>query len=323
MAKNVFRYGEFTISDDKVQIAPPEAVFPQFAKSHSGRPAKVEDLADLDEVEAYDGPTADDLRREAEAFKTQWEQEKAQMIADAQAEAEKIVSDAEAAAFEEMRKKTEAAQEEKRQADQEAEAVRTEAKAEAEKIISEARGNAIDIEKEAFQKGYDEGRESGFDSGRSEVERVIDRLHMIISKTIERRNEVIEESEAQLVQLVLQIAKKVIKVISENQRNVVINNVVQALRKLKSKADVIIRVNINDLKTTTEHTKELMSRMERVNNVTVMEDSSVDPGGAIIETDFGQIDARINSQLRKIEEAILELIPIASKKLTKDGDLMI
>jgi flagellar assembly protein FliH len=139
MAKNVFRYGEFTISDDKVQIAPPEAVFPQFAKSHSGRPAKVEDLADLDEVEAYDGPTADDLRREAEAFKTQWEQEKAQMIADAQAEAEKIVSDAEAAAFEEMRKKTEAAQEEKRQADQEAEAVRTEAKAEAEKIISEAR----------------------------------------------------------------------------------------------------------------------------------------------------------------------------------------
>jgi flagellar assembly protein FliH len=146
---------------------------------------------------------------------------------------------------------------------------------------------------------------------------------MIISKTIERRNEVIEESEAQLVQLVLQIAKKVIKVISENQRNVVINNVVQALRKLKSKADVIIRVNINDLKTTTEHTKELMSRMERVNNVTVMEDSSVDPGGAIIETDFGQIDARINSQLREIEEAILELIPIASKKLTKDGDLMI
>ncbi len=323
MAKNVFRNGEFIISGDKVQISPPDNPFPQLRPAPGGRPQRIQDLAELDEVEEYDGPTADDLRREAESFKLQWEEEKSRMISEAQAEAEKIISDAEAAAFEEVRKKTESAQEEKAKADEEAEKILSDARAEAEKILFDARKAAEQTEKDAFQKGYDEGRESGYDSGRSEVERVIDRLHMIISKTIERRNEVIEESEAQLVQLVLQIAKKVIKVISENQRNVVINNVVQALRKLKSKADVIIRVNINDLRTTTEHTKELMSRMERVSNVTVMEDSSVDPGGAIIETDFGQIDARINSQLREIEEAILELMPIATKKLTKDGELMI
>ena len=44
---------------------------------------------------------------------------------------------------------------------------------------------------------------------------------------------IIEESETQVINLVLLIAKKVIKVISENQKNVVINNVVQALRKLQ------------------------------------------------------------------------------------------
>ena len=36
--------------------------------------------------------------------------------------------------------------------------------------------------------------------------------------------------------------KKVIKVISENQKNVVINNVVQALRKLKSRGDALAMV---------------------------------------------------------------------------------
>ncbi|AHC14581.1 flagellar assembly protein FliH [Salinispira pacifica] len=323
MAKNVFRNGEFNLSREKVHISPPEAAFPQLSQGNQGAGAAVQELSPVDEVEEYTGPTADELRREAEAFKAQWEEEKARMESEARAKAEQIIQEAETTAFEEVRKKTENAQEEKEKAEEEARKIVEDARAESEKILNESRDKAEGIEKDAFQKGYDEGRESGYDSGRSEVERVIDRLHMIISKTIERRNEVIEESEAQLVQLVLQIAKKVIKVISENQRNVVINNVVQALRKLKTKADVNIRVNIDDLKTTTEHTKELMSRIERVKNVTVMEDSSVDPGGAVIETDFGQIDARISSQLREIEEAIIELMPIASSKRSREPDSLL
>ena len=53
-----------------------------------------------------------------------------------------------------------------------------------------------------------------------------------------------------------------------------------------------------------------MRMVENVKSVTVVEDSSVDRGGCVIETDFGQIDARISSQLHEIEEKIIELTPI-------------
>ena len=53
-----------------------------------------------------------------------------------------------------------------------------------------------------------------------------------------------------------------------------------------------------------------MRMVENVKSVTVVEDSSVDKGGCVIETDFGQIDARISSQLHEIEEKIIELTPI-------------
>jgi len=141
----------------------------------------------------------------------------------------------------------------------------------------------------------------------------VESLHSIITKAIEKRNEIIEEAETQIINLVLMIVKKVIKVISENQKNVVINNVVQALRKLKSRGDVVIRVNLADLELTSEHVKDFMKMVENVKSITVLEDSSVDRGGCIIETDFGQIDARISSQLHEIEERILELMPIRSK----------
>ena len=135
----------------------------------------------------------------------------------------------------------------------------------------------------------------------------------IINTAIEKRAEILAESETQLIALVLLIAKKVVKVISENQKNVVINNVIQALRKLKTRGDVIIHVNLADVELTSEHVKDFMRMVENVRSITVLEDSTVDKGGCIIETDFGQIDARIASQLHEIEERILDLAPIKVK----------
>jgi flagellar assembly protein FliH len=68
-----------------------------------------------------------------------------------------------------------------------------------------------------------------------------------------------------------------------------------------------------DLKLTTEHTKDFISLVEGVKSIQVVEDSSVDSGGCIIETDFGEIDARIASQLAELEAKILEISPIKSK----------
>ena len=93
----------------------------------------------------------------------------------------------------------------------------------------------------------------------------------------------------------------------------VINNVIQSLRKLKGRGDVTIRVNLADLELASSQKKFFQDKVENVKNVTILEDAAVDKGGCIIETDFGQIDARISSQLNEIESKILELMPIKSK----------
>ena len=125
------------------------------------------------------------------------------------------------------------------------------------------------------------------------------------------------ETEQQIVELVLLISRKVVKVISESQRSVVMQNILQALRRVKGRGEVTIRVNLADLKLTSEHTKEFMQAVESVKNITVAEDSSVEKGGCIIETDFGAIDARISSQLNELEQKILEISPL--KNVTKSA----
>jgi flagellar assembly protein FliH len=311
MAKAVFRSGELALSDKIVVLDPPHA-FPELAHL-----APVEDaVEEIEDVEEYQGPSVDDLRREAEVFKTQWEAEREAMIRSARAEADGIIKEAETAAFQEVKRKTGEAQTIKREAEDEAERIILEAREKAQNIEAASRSAFETERKEAEERGRIAGREAGFSEGKAEVERLIERTKTVLERAQDKRAEILAETEQEIIDLVLLISRKVIKVLSENQRNVIISNVVQALRKVKGRGNIIIRVNMADVKLATEHIRDFIKLVEGSKSIQVMEDSSIDQGGCIIETDFGEIDARISSQLAELETKILEISPIKSKAKT-------
>ena len=306
MAKTVFRPNEIkTKSGDKVTLK----------LIHDYTPEKVEEVA---EVEEYIGPTADDLRKEAEAFKAGWEIEKKRMLDEAQKSADEIVKKAEDAAFAEVKRQTDQAQVIKADAEKEAQDIVNKAQAEAQEIIAKAHSEENEIRDSAYRKGYDEGQKSGYNDGQSELNRLIERVHKIVESVMNRREEILRDTEQQIVDLVILMTRKIVKIISENQKGVVLSNVLSALKKVKTRCSVIIRVNIEDLKLTSEHTGEFIKRIEAVQGITVIEDSSVDKGGCVVETDFGAIDARIASQLGELENKILEISPVKTVEAKKE-----
>lgn len=302
MAKTIFRGFEVSKNTNDV-------VCLQLNKTFQNEPE--EEI--IDDTPVYQGPSIEDLKKEADDFKQDWEKEKERMLAEAQAAADKILKDAENAAFDEVKRQTDEAQVFSQKAKDEAQDIIKDAEDKAHAIISDAQKNQASVNREAYQEGFGRGREEGFKEGELEVKRLADRLQTIIVKTMDKRQEILSETEQQIVDLVLLMTRKVVKVISENQRNVVVSNVVHALRKVKGRGDVIIRVNLADVGMTTEHTKNFIASAENVKNITVVEDSTVDQGGCIIETDFGAVDARIASQLNELEQKILEISPIKTK----------
>lgn len=308
MAKTVFRFNEVKPNTQKVVL-------------DLSKKFQIEEEPEIiEEVPEYTGPTADDLRREAEQYKVNWEIEKQKMMEEAQESAETVRKQAEDAAFEEVKRKTAQAQVIKQQAEDEAAKIIKEADDKAKEILAKADENTEAQKEEGYKSGFEKGQEDGFTSGRGETDRLVDRLHVLIEKTMDKRAEILSETEQQVVNLVLLMTRKVVKVISENQKNVVVTNVVQALRKVKGRGDVTIRVNLADLKLTSQHTKDFLSVVENVKNISIVEDSTVDQGGCVIETDFGEIDARISSQLNEIEQRILEVSPIRSRAKTVPTD---
>lgn len=299
MAKTVFRPNEIKAKPGEVTLK----------LIHDYSP--VEEVEEAP-VEEYTGPTPDDLRREAEAFKAGWEIEKKRMLEIAQASADDIVKKAEEAAFAEVKRQTDQAQIIKSDAEQAASKIIEDAKLEAERIIQEANVEKENIKATAHQDGYKEGHEQGFMEGQNEVNRLVERIHKIVESVMVRREEILCETEQQIVELVLLMTRKVVKIISENQKTVVLSNVLAALKKIRTRGNITLRVNTEDLKLTTAHVDEFIKRIENVNGISVIEDSAVDKGGCIVETDFGAIDARISSQLAELESKIMEISPVKS-----------
>jgi flagellar assembly protein FliH len=307
MAKLVFKPIQIAEAHDSVEIAISEK-YRKFHKSEVEEEFEVDTEGNV--IEQYQGPSIDEIEQELERYRQEGEEQVRGLVASAKEKAEKIIEEGKTRAFQLIQDSKEKVKIEEDTGKSKAEQILDRAKLEVERMIKEAEMKVAEVEHEAYQRGYDAGREVGFKKGQAEVRRLIDRLGTIVGKAIDIREDIIQASEKQMVEMILIIARKVIKDEIIERKEIVLNNIREALKRIKDRDRVDIRVNFSDLEITTAHKDELIKLMESLRKVNIYEDSRVDRGGVIIETDVGAIDARISTQLKEIEEAIRNAEPI-------------
>ena len=173
-----------------------------------------------------------------------------------------------------------------------------------------------EIEKQAYQKGFADGEKKGtadgerigFDSAVSKVETLIKSFQGALLQIKNLRNETYNRLEKEVVELSLAIAKKVICQEIKTDREIVVCVAREALNKVEDTGNIKIKMSPDDLNFINETKYQITNLIEHIDNVTVEAEESIPNGGCIIETDFGEIDARIEKQLQAIEESFLSEI---------------
>ncbi len=271
--------------------------------------------------EVYTGPSPEEIRKEIARLQEDWQSrqdaEQEQLQEQLRIQREEL--------GEELRKQREAAQHESEQvlarADEKARSIVAQAEAQAGEMQENARLKVEMIEENAREQGLKEGRKEGYEQGFAEIRRLSNQLHYMISGVLQRREEIIASLESDLIDLTLLIARKVVKVLSENQKDIVIYNTLEALKKLRCRGSVTLRVHPEDMDVSQEYKEHFIREVENLEGVHVAEDHMVPRGGCIVESDFGEIDARISSQLREVEDKILSVKPLrrlSPRKLSED-----
>ncbi len=305
--KLVFKPVQIAAAQDSVDLEMPDK-YKRFQNVDDTDEYELDDEGNV--IEQYHGPTIEEIEAELERYRKETEEQIQQGLEEAHEKARQIEEEGKSVAFNLIQESKEKAKREEESARHNAEQIIERAKLEVERMVKEAEMRQAEIEHEAYQKGYDAGREVGFKRGQAEVRRLIDRLGTIVGQAIDVREDIIAASEKQMVDMILLIARKVIKDEVVERKEVVLNNIREALRRIKDRDRVDIRVNFADLELTTAHKDELIKMMESLRKVNIYEDSRIDRGGCIIETDVGSIDARISTQLKELEEAIRNAEPL-------------
>ena len=165
-------------------------------------------------------------------------------------------------------------------------------------------------ENEIYEKAQKEGSAKGYKEGKDEIQRLVQTLSNIITEASDLHKKIIVASEKQMVEQILLIARKVIKDETNTRKTIVVNNVKSALKNMSQCEKVKIRVNVQDLEVSSEHKKEFIHLLQENAVVTILEDSRIEKGGCVVESNIGSIDAKISTQLALIEQAIQSVNPI-------------
>lgn len=160
----------------------------------------------------------------------------------------------------------------------------------------------------ARQDGIRQGHEDGVKKAESQFNRQLDqrvseieeRLAVTLSRIDTERRKVLVSSEAQVTNLAMAVARKIIATEIEENAEVVVKVVRKALALLSDREHLTIRVSPMDIQTAQEK-KELWSTVaDRLDNVSLRSDSGIEPGGCIIESASGVADARIGVQFDEL-----------------------
>jgi len=302
LSKLVFKPNEIKYQQNIKQIELPEKYQKNVISDEEYKEFEVDEQGNP--IDVYQGPSIEEMEAELERYRRETEEEVRRMIDEAKENEKKIIEEGKAAAFKVLQDAREQIKHEREKIKVETDQEIDRGKYEAEKMIKEAELKVSEIEHQAYKKGYEAGREEGYKEGQAEVMRLVDRLGTIVSTAVDIRDDIIRSSEKLMTDMILMIARKVIKDEIVERREVVINNIKEAIQRVKDRDRIDIRVNFADLDMTTAHKDELIKMMDSLKKVNIYEDNRVDRGGCVIETDVGAIDARISTQLDAVEESI-------------------
>jgi flagellar assembly protein FliH len=153
----------------------------------------------------------------------------------------------------------------------------------------------------ARQEGHAAGYDEGLKTAAGSLAPVIQALQSAVGAMAANEAQLTAQAEKAVVELSLAIAHKVIPQAIGELPEALLTVVNQALSKVLTGNSLNLRVNPEDLERLKANQSDLALPPIDPARLTWSADPTVGPGGCIVETDFGDIDARIEHQLTLIE----------------------
>jgi flagellar assembly protein FliH len=168
--------------------------------------------------------------------------------------------------------------------------------------LARARAEAERLRAEAQAQGYAEGAARA----EAELQEKREAFEELVSAIEARQETLFTGLEQETIELALEIAKKVVGHEVEAHPELVVAQVRRCLRRLRDRERVRVRVNPADVETLRAAKESLLAAYDGIGRMDIMDDYRVGPGGCLVESSDGTLDARLDRQLSEVERVLRE-----------------
>ena len=165
----------------------------------------------------------------------------------------------------------------------------------------------MDLERQAYAEGYAAGERAGLEMGRKKAETLVRRISGILEDLERFHRRLYASAERDLVDLALAIAGRILHQEVTLRPEAVVAVAREAIRRAVERSRIRVRVHPDDLEILQAHKEKLLEQVEGIKHLTLEADKSVGIGGCVVETPYGDVDARLDQQLEEVARALRAL----------------
>lgn len=171
---------------------------------------------------------------------------------------------------------------------------------EAQRLINTAVAESEAMKKAAYEQGY----RDGLVAVRAEMGGALATLRELALGARLDSEQMLRANEEQLIDLALAVARKVVGQELGTDRSFVVNAVKEAVACVEAGNIVRIRISPNDFEILTSYWREAYGDKEGLSGTEIIADPKVQPGGCVIDTRTGVIDAQIATKFTEIADTL-------------------
>ncbi|MFH2050674.1 MAG: FliH/SctL family protein [bacterium] len=157
----------------------------------------------------------------------------------------------------------------------------------------------------SFEDGHKKGYAAGLKEGLKKAEDVMNKFDSAINDAVSQRQQMLEESKQRLLELVIQISKKVTFDAIEINPEATLKMISGVVDSLLDRSRIKILVNPDHLTIVEQNINTYLKGSTAIKELAIVPDARIRYGGCFIETPNGDIDARLESQFEILEDALL------------------
>jgi flagellar assembly protein FliH len=175
---------------------------------------------------------------------------------------------------------------------------------EAVPVIEEPAGRSVSTVESVRQEAFDEGFAAGVAHAQAQLDGPASAMASAAEQLQAMRGDAAASVEPAAVELALRIAEQALGAWLVADRGVVVEVVRGALRRLVERDRVLILVNPDDLEIVRDHAARLVGELGGIEHCEVQAERRVRPGGAIVRTAEGEVDATLETKLARAREVL-------------------